>query len=124
MPPRRDEATIFNVARRIGGPEARRVYLRVACGDDDSLCRRVEALIRVHDDDPSSLTSPTFVKRVRADLDHVVMKCLEDDHAGRYESADELAHDIERQLNAPPPLAGNWISRLLRKLRNAFSHRS
>src|SRR5262245_61222633 len=123
MPPRRDEATIFNVARRIGGPEARRVYLRVACGDDAALSRRVEALLRVHDDDASSLTSPTFVKRVRPDLDQVVMKCLEDDQPGPSTSAQELAHDIDPHVNAPAAPAGHWLNRPVHRLRNAFSHR-
>ena len=49
---RPDEAEIFNTARRIETPEARRAYIRQACGDDLGLQARIEALLRVHDEDP------------------------------------------------------------------------
>jgi serine/threonine protein kinase/Flp pilus assembly protein TadD len=57
--PKRDEAALFNAARQIQSPEARREYLREACGDDGELYRRVEALLRIHDEDPTFLGSPT-----------------------------------------------------------------
>ena len=44
------EKSIFNAARRIGSPEARRRYLARACGDDGALRARVEALLRVYDE--------------------------------------------------------------------------
>src|SRR5947208_2078848 len=56
--PNRDEAEIFNAARRIGAAEDRDAYLRQACGEDLSLRARVEALLRVHDEDPGFLASP------------------------------------------------------------------
>jgi serine/threonine protein kinase/lipopolysaccharide biosynthesis regulator YciM len=43
---------------------------------------------------------------VRGDLDWMVMKCLEKDRDRRYESANGLAHDIERHLHDEPVLAG------------------
>jgi serine/threonine protein kinase/tetratricopeptide (TPR) repeat protein len=53
-----DEAAVFNAARRIGDPGARRQYVREACGDDLALAGRVEALLRIHDEDPTFLASP------------------------------------------------------------------
>ena len=44
----------------------------------------------------------TLVRALRGDLDWVVMKALEKDRSRRYESASELASDIERLLNDEP----------------------
>jgi serine/threonine protein kinase/Flp pilus assembly protein TadD len=54
-----DEAAIFNAARQIESPEARRQYLQGACGGDPELQRRVEALLGAHDEPPTYLASPT-----------------------------------------------------------------
>ncbi len=56
--PKADESTLFNAARRIDDPAARRLYVREACGDDLALAERVEALLRAHDGDPAFLTAP------------------------------------------------------------------
>jgi serine/threonine protein kinase/Tfp pilus assembly protein PilF len=56
---KRDEATIFNAARRIEDPTARRQYVREACGEDGTLADRIEALLQAHDDDATFLASPT-----------------------------------------------------------------
>jgi serine/threonine protein kinase/tetratricopeptide (TPR) repeat protein len=56
--PTLDEAAIFNAARRIGDPAARRQYVREACGDDGALAERVEALLRAHDEDATFLAAP------------------------------------------------------------------
>jgi len=53
-----DEKSIFNAARRIESPVARRRYLVRACGEDRELHTRVEALLRVHDEDSTFLRSP------------------------------------------------------------------
>jgi WD40 repeat protein/serine/threonine protein kinase len=50
-----DEESIFNVARKLDTPNARRDYLDQACGGDESLRSRVEALLQVHDQDKSFL---------------------------------------------------------------------
>jgi len=50
--PKPDESTLFNAARRIDDPAARRLYVREACGDDLALAARGEALLRAHDEDP------------------------------------------------------------------------
>src|SRR5262245_49655066 len=56
--PELDEAAIFNSARRIEAPHARRAYIEQACGEDRDLRARVEALLRIHDGEPSFLQSP------------------------------------------------------------------
>jgi eukaryotic-like serine/threonine-protein kinase len=57
-PPKLDEAAIFNVARQITSEDTRREYLDQACRDDRYLRARVEALLRVHDEDRSFLQRP------------------------------------------------------------------
>ncbi len=57
--PKPDEAAIFNAARRIADPAARRQCIAEACGEDRALAGRVEALLRMHDEDPTFLASPS-----------------------------------------------------------------
>src|SRR5437868_2623470 len=52
------EEELFNGARRIEEPEARRLYVQQACGADRHLQARVEALLRVCDEERSFLQSP------------------------------------------------------------------
>ncbi len=52
-----------------------------------------------------ALQPPQLVHLVRGDLDWIVMKCLQKDRARRYETANELAMDIERHLHHEPVLA-------------------
>jgi WD40 repeat protein len=54
--PALDEAALFNAARRIEAGQARREYLRQVCGSDAALHTRLEALLRVHDEDPGFLS--------------------------------------------------------------------
>ena len=59
---------------------------------------------------------------VRGDLDWIVMKCLEKDRTRRYETANELARDVERFLNeepveACPPSAGYRFRKFVRRNR-------
>jgi len=56
--PTPDERTIFDAARQIQDGEARRAYLEQACADAPDLRRRVEALLRVHEDERSFLQAP------------------------------------------------------------------
>ena len=44
-------------------------------------------------------------KEVHGDLDWIAMKCLEKDRARRYETASNLAQDIERHLHHEPVTA-------------------
>jgi WD40 repeat protein len=55
--PKSDESTLFNAARRIDDPAERRRYVHEACGDDLTLASRVEALLRIHEEDPTFLAS-------------------------------------------------------------------
>jgi WD40 repeat protein/serine/threonine protein kinase len=83
----------------------------------------VEALRMVREDDPprpgaraevagpeaaaSRRTEPRRLARVlRGELDWIAMKCLEKDRARRYETADELAGEVERFLRDEPVHAG------------------
>jgi serine/threonine protein kinase/tetratricopeptide (TPR) repeat protein len=47
-----------------------------------------------------------LTKLVRGELDWIVMKCLEKERSRRYETANDLALDIERYLADEPVLAG------------------
>ena len=54
------------------------------------------------------------------DLDWIVMKCLEKDRSRRYDTANGLAHDLQRHLaneivTARPPTAAYLINRLVRR---------
>jgi serine/threonine protein kinase/tetratricopeptide (TPR) repeat protein len=53
-----DEEAIFNLARKIESPDGRRNYLEQVCGADAALHQRVQALLRVHDEDRSFLQAP------------------------------------------------------------------
>lgn len=48
----------------------------------------------------------TLIRQLRGDLDWIVMKCLEKDRTRRYDTANELALEIQRFLNYEPVLAG------------------
>jgi hypothetical protein len=55
-----DEADIFEVARQIHGPEARQAYLHQACANNSDLQERIEALLRVHDEEYTFLETPAW----------------------------------------------------------------
>jgi WD40 repeat protein/serine/threonine protein kinase len=57
-PPKPDEAAIFDTALQIIAPEARRLYIQKACADNRHMQERVEALIRVHEEDSDFLAMP------------------------------------------------------------------
>src|SRR5262249_7584606 len=59
-------------------------------------------------------------RALRGELDWVVMKCLEKDRDRRYETAGEVARDVERYLadepgRARPPSAGYRLRKLARR---------
>jgi WD40 repeat protein/serine/threonine protein kinase len=67
-----------------------------------------------------------LLQEVRGDLDWIVMKCLEKDRQRRYESANGLAHDIERHLNHEPVTAAApnrlyTFQKLVRRHRTLFT---
>ncbi|MGI8980174.1 MAG: protein kinase domain-containing protein [Pirellulaceae bacterium] len=53
-----DDQAIFEVARKIGSPEARQAYLTQICGADLATAGRIEALLQAHDESASFLESP------------------------------------------------------------------
>jgi serine/threonine protein kinase/WD40 repeat protein/Flp pilus assembly protein TadD len=64
--PELDEAAIFNAARLIQEPEARRHYLDGACPNDPNLRARLEALLGIHDQERSFLEGPAEAIRPTA----------------------------------------------------------
>ena len=50
-----NERTIFEKAMDLKDPEARAAYIEQACGENEALKARVEALLRSHEDAESFL---------------------------------------------------------------------
>jgi serine/threonine protein kinase len=70
--------------------------------------------------------APKLINMVRGDLDWVVMKCLEKDRSRRYDTASNLAADIQRFLDYEPVTArppGNLyrFRKMVRRNRLAFA---
>ncbi len=68
----------------------------------------------------------TLRKRLRGDLDWIVMRAMEKDRARRYASASELAADVQRHLDgrpvaAGPPSAAYRLGKLVRRHRLAVA---
>jgi eukaryotic-like serine/threonine-protein kinase len=55
-----DEEAIFQLARQVDRPDARRLYLDQACGPDADLRARLDALLRAHDEERSFLERPAL----------------------------------------------------------------
>ena len=66
----------------------------------DSLADKLEHVAQSRNTTPDQLR-----KSLRGDLDLIVLKCLEKDRTRRYETANDLALDIERHLNNEPVTA-------------------
>lgn len=72
-------------------------------------------------------TEPARLPRIiRGDLDWIVMRCLEKDRTRRYDSAGNLALDIQRFLvhepvSAGPPTVVYRLRKLIRRHRSAFA---
>ena len=63
---------------------------------------------------------------MRGELDWIVMKCLEKDRSRRYETANGLAHDLERYLadepvEACPPSSSYRLRKFARKYKKALA---
>jgi non-specific serine/threonine protein kinase/serine/threonine-protein kinase len=69
----------------------------------------LELLRRIRETDPprpSQRAEPTQSRRLRGDLDWIVMKAIEKDRTRRYVSPHEMAEDVRRHLMNQPVLAG------------------
>ncbi|MCB9881327.1 MAG: SUMF1/EgtB/PvdO family nonheme iron enzyme [Planctomycetes bacterium] len=69
---------------------------------------------------------PDFVRSLKGDLDWITMRCLEKEPSRRYQSASELASDVQRHLDHEPVLAGPpstayRLRKLLRKRRTSIA---
>ena len=69
--------------------------------------------------------APCLTSQLRGDLDWIVMRCLEKDRARRYETANDLATDIQRHLRnepvtARPPSTAYLMQKLFRRHHHAF----
>ncbi len=70
--------------------------------------------------------SERLLKRLRGDLDWVVLKCLEKDRTRRYETPTHLADDLQRHLDdevvlARAPTAGYRLRKLARRYRGQLA---
>jgi len=73
-----------------------------------------------------STDTSKLLHQLRGDLDWIVMKCLEKDRTRRYETANGLAMDIQRQLQnelvvARPPSIGYRFQKMARRNKLAFA---
>jgi eukaryotic-like serine/threonine-protein kinase len=71
--------------------------------------RRLAESLQVPHGEPGTATptaSTRASRRVRGEIDWIVMKAIEKERARRYESVADLADDIERHLRNEPVLAG------------------
>ncbi|MGB2822172.1 MAG: serine/threonine-protein kinase, partial [Phycisphaerae bacterium] len=87
----------------------------------NTLGEKLTAVAKHRRSDPGALG-----KLFRGDLDWIVMKSLEKDPTRRYETANDLAADIERHLGdepvvAGPPTAGYKLRKFIRRNRAAVA---
>jgi serine/threonine protein kinase/WD40 repeat protein len=76
--PSPSEEAIFNIARHITAPDARRQYLEQACGDDAVLAQRVLALLAVHENGKSFMARPAAEEAVTAQVPSQAVQGPED----------------------------------------------
>src|SRR5438046_2675021 len=79
-----DEEAIFSAARQIADLEARVAYLAKACGGDEALRTRVEALLKVQDEQQSFLQSPATALEPHLSLDPPILLLPAGTVIGRY----------------------------------------
>jgi len=91
------QAGLGEIQRRIREEDPPRPSIRVSSLGDDSgeIARRRQAM------------SSTLVRRLKGDLDWIVMRALEKDRLRRYATPGELADDLRRHLNDEPVLAAS-----------------
>jgi len=87
------EEGLAAVQRTIREEPPERPSLRISTTDDVAVASR------------RGTDAPQLSRLLRGDLDWIVMKCLEKERGRRYETASELAADLERHLDGEPVLA-------------------
>ncbi len=104
-----EAASFERLRRRILEESPTRPSLRLQDGGEQAL-----AMASCH-----QVSHETLAKRLRNDLDWIVMKALEKDPERRYSSASELAADIARHLRNEPVEAGppSWSYRATKFVR-------
>ena len=79
-------AEIQRIIREVDPPKPSTRFIQVEADSETTATRR-------------RTDRRTLLRRLRGDLDWITMKALEKNRARRYESASELAADVERHLN-------------------------
>jgi serine/threonine protein kinase len=108
---RLNQGALFEILRIVREEEPPRPSTRLSTSD------ALASIAATRRTEPARLT-----KLMRGELDWIVMKCLEKDRSRRYETANGLAHDVERYLHdelveAQPPTAGYRLRKFARKHR-------
>jgi serine/threonine protein kinase len=87
---------------KAGVDEFRRMVAQEVPSLPSTRLHALDAAVRMEVARQRRTQPPELLQRLRGDLDWIVMKCLEKDPARRYETAGELARDIQRHLGNEP----------------------
>jgi tetratricopeptide (TPR) repeat protein len=87
---------------KVGLDEMRRQIREVEPPKPSTRLRTLEAEALTTTAQHRATEPPKLLHLVRGDLDWIVMRCLEKKRARRYETANELARDLERHLHDEP----------------------
>ncbi len=90
-------AGIQKTIREVDPPKPSERFTTIAQSDGNE----AKTVAQARRSDPPSLS-----KRLKGDLDWVIMRCLEKDRARRYQTANDLAAELQRVLDDEPVLAG------------------
>jgi eukaryotic-like serine/threonine-protein kinase len=109
------QGALFEVLRIIREEEPPRPSTRLSTSD------ALASIAATRATEPSKLA-----KLMRGELDWIVMKCLEKDRSRRYETANGLAHDLERYLadepvEACPPSSTYRLRKLAGKYKRSLA---
>jgi len=109
------QGALFEILRIVREEEPPRPSARLSSSE------ALASIAATRNTEPARLT-----KLVRGELDWIVMKCLEKDRSRRYETANGLAHDIERYLadepvDACPPSSTYRLRKLASKYKKALA---
>jgi eukaryotic-like serine/threonine-protein kinase len=111
------QAGLEEILRRIREEEPPRPSTRLRTLQDEELTTTAQR---------RQTEPPKLIGLLRGDLDWIVMKCLEKNRAQRYETANNLAADVERHLRQEPvtavaPTVGYRLAKFSRRHRTALA---